>query len=863
MAKMDDVLFESAPDAIVIVDAKGIITRFNPQAEKLFGYAPGEIIGKPVEALIPQRYHENHENHRTQYIKLPVARPMGQCTGPYGLKKDGTQFDVNISLSPMKTNDGLFVVSIIRDTTNRCSMKDALQSKMEELSVHNEILRVIHGTRGLQEGLDLILKEIIRFLKVEHGALHLVQGDKIVLISHHNLPDNLRAHVLSIPLNAAPPWAKGTDIVNERLSEKGATPDFVKKEGIQSWVSVALHLPPHEKEEEGKWIGYLVVGSCRYNALQKERVSVVRKLVPQISVAIDNARNYRMAQERLVRLQILREIDKAIIQHLNIEDIMRTVLERIPSNFGADGAAICLVQHGTWKMETCVIRLPDGAECTESAFTLAESLLDKFINKKETVIIYDINEDPRLQMHLEHTQCAPFMSYLGVPLIVHNNTIGVLHVLTLQPKRFADEDVSFFRTLAGQTAIALENAQLFSRVKAQAETSAELVRQLEVAHEELRAVQKHIIQQERLGALGQMASGIAHDFNNALTPILGFTELLLLLPPKQFAQKAKNYLEIIKTSTQDAAETVKRLREFYREREKGEEFASVDMKKLIAHVIDITQPRWKGMAQIKNANILIRKELQDVPGIRGNEAQLREALTNLIFNAVDAMPDGGEIVISARSEETDDGKPCVRITVSDTGEGMTEKVKNRCLDPFFTTKKETGTGLGLSMVHGIIQRHGGKLLIESEPGKGTTFHIQLPVHEGNGGEKRGKAVDEKSARALSLLVVEDEPSIRMVLEEYAMALGHTAESAANVQEAKLWLQSKPFDAVITDRSMPGESGDRLAAFVKQKFPELPVILLTGFGDMMKAEGEKVEGVDEILSKPVTLSALRAALERVT
>ncbi len=1025
-----DVLFEAAPDAIIITDSKGIITRFNAQAGKMFGYAREEILGKPIETLIPQRYGESHETHRAHYVKQPVTRPMGQCLGLYGLKKDGTEFAVDISISPMKTDDGIFVVSFLRNIPARRSAdkqgqlfqetaltisaaknfqdalhaavqticeftnwiygevwilsddkthlkaspvwyshekhldkfyefsrlytfkpgeglpgtaweekhsqwlddvsasplylraekakefglkagaaipilsggdvvgimafyhtlfrkedhdlmkavsavslhlgtllekkqtEDELERKTEELSVHNEILRVIHSTPDLQERLDLILKEIVRFLNMEHGGLHLIQGDEIVLKSHHNLPDNLRAQVLAFPLDAPPPWAKGTDIVNEHLSEKGITPDFVKKEGMQSWVSFALHLPPHEKEE-GEWIGCLAVGSRQYNALQEARVSVVRKLVPQISTAIDNARTYRMAQERLVRLRILREIDKAIIQHLNIQDIMRVVLERLPKNLGADAAAICLVERATWKMETCVMRLPDGTECTERAFTLAESLLDKFMNKKETVIIYDINEDPRLQMHLEHTQCAPFMSYLGVPLIVHNDTIGVLHILTLQPKRFANEDVSFFRTLAGQTAIALENAQLFNRVKAQAEASAELVRQLEVAHEELRAAQEHIIQQERLRALGQMASGIAHDFNSALSPILGFTELLLLLPPEQFAEKAKNYLEMIKTSAQDAAETVKRLREFYRAREKEEKLSAVDINEIITHVINITQPRWKGMAQTKSANILIRKELQDVPRIRGNESELREALTNFIFNAVDAMPEGGEIVISTCTKETEEGATCVCVSVTDTGDGMTEDVKNHCLDPFFTTKKETGTGLGLSMVHGIIQRHDGKLQIESEPGKGTTFHIEIPVHEGNGNKKYQAAAQEMSARQLSILVVDDEPSIRMVLEEYAKALGHTAESAANVSEAKLWLETKSFDAVITDRSMPGESGDRLAAFIKQKWTELPVILLTGFGDMMQSEGEKVEGVDEILSKPVTLSSLRAALERVT
>jgi len=382
-------------------------------------------------------------------------------------------------------------------------------------------------------------------------------------------------------------------------------------------------------------------------------------------------------------------------------------------------------------------------------------------------------------------------------------------------------------------------------------------RDLERALQELRAAHDQVVQQERLRALGTMASGIAHDFNNALAAILGFTELLCNRPENLAdTKKTLRYLQMMNTAAQDAGVVVNRLREFYRQREEGEVFAPVDLNKLIDQAVSLTQPKWKNQAEAKGIAIRVVTELGQIPNAVGSEADLREALTNLIFNSVDAMPEGGTITVRTRTAHSR-----VILEVADTGTGMTEKVRQHCLEPFFTTKGDRGTGLGLSMVYGIVQRHQGSVEIETAPGKGTTFRLSLPAAQESPPAGNAESTPV-SVRPLRVLLVDDEDMVRQILREYLIGDGHTVEPATNGHDALDKLPKVAFDVVILDRAMPGLSGDQVAVAIKELKPELPVILLTGFGNMMQAAGEQPPGIDLVLGKPVTIAGLRAALAKV-
>ena len=387
------------------------------------------------------------------------------------------------------------------------------------------------------------------------------------------------------------------------------------------------------------------------------------------------------------------------------------------------------------------------------------------------------------------------------------------------------------------------------------ETLRETNRRLQEALSGLKAAEQQVIQQERLRALGTMASGIAHDFNNTLAAILGFTELLLYRPDilRNHEQSLK-YVQMMNTAAKDAGNTVNRLREFYRYREKNDVFAPVHVSQLVKQVVSLTQPKWKNQAEATGISIQVRTELAELPAILGNDADLREALINLIFNAIDAMPDGGTLTIRTRSENDR-----AIIEVADTGTGMAEDVRQRCLEPFFSTKGERGTGLGLSMVYGIVKRHEGDVEIDTALGRGTTFRIRLPLrpeHIFVAGTTTGS---QEPARPLRILLVDDEPQVSLVMQEFLRGDGHTVETAGDGREGFEKFQVGKYDIAVLDRAMPGMNGDQLAAAIKSIAPEVVVVLLTGFGAMMAAAGEKPAGVDYIVSKPITINEFRAAI----
>jgi PAS domain S-box-containing protein len=383
-------------------------------------------------------------------------------------------------------------------------------------------------------------------------------------------------------------------------------------------------------------------------------------------------------------------------------------------------------------------------------------------------------------------------------------------------------------------------------------------RRLEEALAELQATQRQMLRQERLRTVGEMASGIAHDFNNTLSPILGFSELLLCQPEAAGGDRDR-YARLINTAARDAAAVVRRLSHLYRDRAVTATYGPVNFARCIEEAVALTQPRWRNEAQANGITIRFTTDVPErLPDINGDESEIREMLINLVVNAVGAMPQGGTITLRAYADT--DG---VRVQVRDTGVGMTEDVRQRCLQPFFSTKGQQGTGLGLSLVHAIVERHGGTVTIESQPGRGTTITTRFPLNAVASSRAIPDAEVEEPPRRLRVLLVEDEPRVRTVLIEQLAGDGHTVDSAENGATALEKFVGQWFDVVITDRAMPEMGGDQLAAAIARLAPNKPVIMLTGFGDLMEAKGETPEGVSVLVSKPVTLAALRKAIAQAT
>jgi signal transduction histidine kinase/ActR/RegA family two-component response regulator len=395
------------------------------------------------------------------------------------------------------------------------------------------------------------------------------------------------------------------------------------------------------------------------------------------------------------------------------------------------------------------------------------------------------------------------------------------------------------------------------------------------AYDELRRTQQVVVQQERLRALGQMASGVAHDINNALSPIVAYSELLLSTMP-DLSEMARHYLRTINKSGDDIAHIVARMREFYRRRSEDEQLTMVNVNQIIEEVIELTRPRWRDVPQREGISIRIKHEFEpNLPLLLSDPTELREALFNLIFNAVDALPQGGIITLITRSgNRPAQGEKLpperqIQVEVRDNGVGMDEKTRQHCLEPFFSTKATRGgTGLGLAMVYGMMQRHEGTIEIESAPGSGTCVRLTFPIREISLQAAEQPVAQHKRKRSLRILCIDDESQIQELLKNCFTTLGHQVTTAANGKQGVEMFRAairkkKPFETVITDLGMPDIDGQQVARTIKAESPCTPVIMMTGWGSIMKDDGELVSGVDAVVGKPPRIGELNNLLIRLT
>lgn len=408
-----------------------------------------------------------------------------------------------------------------------------------------------------------------------------------------------------------------------------------------------------------------------------------------------------------------------------------------------------------------------------------------------------------------------------------------------------------------------ECRNLFDRVR--------LSEGIQKAYEELRRTQEMVVQQERLRALGQMASGVAHDINNALTPICGYSQLLVELLPGA-SEPAQRALKIINEASEDIARIVARMREFYRRRTTTEELHKVDINHIIEEVIEITRPRWRDVSQRQGISINIRHELApNVPPLLSDATELREALVNLIFNSVDALPKGGTITLATRVAETSTATgngnlvKQLEVEVRDNGVGMDEKTRNRCLEPFFSTKaKHGGTGLGLAMVYGMMQRHEGTVNVDSSLDRGTCIRLTFPIQEKVPLPPAPEPLQVGKQRSLRVLCIDDEHLVRQILSDSLTGFKHRVTVAQDGKQGLEFFRTamrdnQPYEVVITDLGMPEMDGHQVARLIKVESPRTPVIMMTGWGKMIMDEGVKAPEVDAIVSKPPRIHELNRLL----
>jgi PAS domain S-box-containing protein len=558
----------------------------------------------------------------------------------------------------------------------------------------------------------------------------------------------------------------------------------------------------------------------------------------------------RKLQAQLERLNLLHQITRATGERQDLPSIFQVVIRTLEDQLPIDFGCVCLYEPADNELVVHRVGLRSRELALELALTeqahvsIDENGLSQCVRGR---LVYEPDVSEVRFPFPQRVARGGLRALVAAPLLVESKVFGVLIAARREPNSFSSGECEFLRQLSEHVALAAHQAHLYGA--------------LQTAYDDLRQTQQAVMQQERLRSLGQMASGIAHDINNAISPIALYTESLLEREANLSAQ-GRSQLETVQRAVEDVAATVGRMREFYRQRETQISLSPVQVNDLVQQVVDLTRARWSDMPQRQGISIELKLELaSEKTVIMGVESEIREALTNLVFNAVDAMPDGGGLILRTRVIGTDR----VQIEVGDTGTGMDENARRRCLEPFFTTKGERGTGLGLAMVYGVIQRHSAEIEIDSKLGAGTT--VRLIFAAASNVVAPAKAPPLSSIpTGMRILIVDDDPVLLNTLRDTLEGDGHTIVAAnggrEGIERFRAELDGKQtFDAVISDLGMPYVDGRQVASAIKTTSPSTPIILLTGWGQRLVAEGDVPAHVDVVLNKPPKLRELRGALAR--
>jgi PAS domain S-box-containing protein len=594
-------------------------------------------------------------------------------------------------------------------------------------------------------------------------------------------------------------------------------------------------------------------------AFTPDHLALLTSFANQAAIAIETANLHRAAVRRGEEMEALLRATRSVMGELNLQKILEQIVAEATQISACSHVKVLVLDKNTGVLRLGAIQ--GGRVLPDFQLPLGVGLSGIVAQTGEPLFVGDAGNDPRNVLQAEDRELG-VATYLGLPIKIRDEVLGVLTFNTSEPRRYNTEELAYLTSFADQAAIAIQNAHLFA--------------ELNQSYRDLQAAQGELVRAEKLRALGQMAAGIAHDLNNMLAAILGQAELLTL----QVADPgARERLRLLETAARDGAHLVRRLQDFSRQRPSGV-LLPCQIAPLVHEALEITRPRWKDEPQRRGRVIEVYTAVEGAPPILGHPADVREALVNLILNAADAMPDGGTLTLRVWAEEQRSGgaeerggeliaslRPCVPapphvvLEVSDTGVGMSEEVKARIFEPFFTTKGVQGTGLGLSMVYGIMERHGGHISVASAPGQGTTVTCRFRVAPATVAEERPAAPAPLPPRRI--LLIDDDPMVRQTITSLLRAAGHTVEEADGGAAGITRLIQAEFDVVITDLGMPGVTGWDVSRAVKSLKTPVPVILLTGWGEHSAAEEPDRGLVNRVLGKPFRMEDILEAIAELT
>ncbi len=748
-------LLEVLPDGHLVVAKDGQIVCASTRVEGLFGYAQGDLAGEPVERLLPEPFRESHREHRTGYFSHPRARAMGTGLDLRGRRKDGSDFPVDISLSPIATAEGLRVLAAVRDMTAQRQTQQAValaEARFRDLYENAPTMlasldpigaTIVDCNQAFANALGYAKDELIGRPVFDLYSPGFLDAAAEVLRSFQRSGEVNDAELqvrrkdgtaLEVELNATAVRGRDGEILHSR----------------STWTDIT----ERKRTEET-----LRASEEKYRSFFEE----------------DLAGNYVSTPEG--RLLDCNSSFAGIAGFDSVAAAMQSTLWSLyPSREGRESFLEMLRKHGRLQNHEHELRRRDG-----SLRRVIENAVGRFDEQGELVEIHG----------------------------------------------FLIDDT------------------------------------------ERRKAEEQLRQAQKIEAIGQLAGGVAHDFNNLLGVIIGYSDLLR--KDLGHAHPGQARLEQIRKAADRAAGLTRQLLAFSRK-----QVLEPQVLDLNAVVSDVE----KMLRRLIGEHIQLVSELgQDLGRAKVDPGQLEQVIVNLAVNARDAMPGGGRLIIETDNVDLDDSYarthpgarpgPQVMLAVSDTGRGMDAETLSHVFEPFFTTKEPgKGTGLGLATVYGIVKQSGGFIAVYSEPGRGSTFKIYLPRVEGDAAARPSRADKERAAGGSeTVLLLEDEPSLRLMLRELLEEAGYTVIECAKPYEALSAGQSevRPIHLMLTDVIMPQMTGPQVAERLQGLRPRMKVLYMSGYTDDAIAQHGVLEPGTEFITKPFTrdtvLRRVRKLLDR--
>ncbi len=716
--------------------------------------------------------------------------------------------------------------NLLARQTNLTSQTSQLHTTQGRHEAVFKLARLLNSTLEIETLLNDFVRSLVKKFDLSFVGVGLIENSSIVV--RHGVTrkadqiESTSTLWLALSAGIAAEAAAESQIIIKRQ------PPFDTELPSPSTVATQV---AHPLMNSGHIIGVLLSQSSQ--KLDEETLNHLRDIAELLASSLSNAHLFANARERATNLTAINDLARAISTSLDLKRILDTALQQIRQLIPYDQATVTTYDVGSNMFQVLAANDADYGMLSAGQETEGNGPLRTAYEAGHPVYIAEVEHHTGQPLQLPFADEA--QSLLIQPLTTADVRLGTLNLTSRRPNAFDEQQVSLLGGLSHFLTTALVNGRLYNQ-------RAQALQQLE-------QTQDHLLFVEKLRALGELASGVTHDFNNLLAGILGNVQVLMgeLQNPEQ-----RETLRVIERAAKDGAETVKRIQRFAR-KDDGEIDAPVELHELAEDALDLTRVRWRNAAQEQGVNIELQREILNVPTIRGHAAELREVLTNLIINAVDAMPNGGMLRVATGQRGSE-----VFVSVADSGVGMSEEVKARIFDPFFTTKGERGNGLGLAVSAAIVSRHSGRIEVQSIEGRGTNFAIWLPILEVDFAQVEATDHDIPNVRG-SILIVEDEELVRIALSRMLAAWGHDVVSADSGRDALAKFRPGMFDLVITDLGMPDMMGWDVLRLIREREHGIRTMMLSGWARQIDPAEAKLRGADVVVAKPFDQAVLRTTV----